>query len=68
MGLKISSNLHKIQTGYIFHYTLIIMIGATLFFGLRELWLIFEFVIDYRFFIIICITLYFFVDYVENKN
>ena len=34
--LKISYNLHKMQTGYIFHSTLAILIGSALFFSLRE--------------------------------
>ena len=67
IALKIGSNIHKMQTGYIFHYTLIILIGATLFFGLRELWLIFEFFIDYRLFIIIFMLNFYIVNYIENN-
>ena len=68
IALKIGSNIHKMQTGYIFHYTLIILIGAILFLGLREVWLIFEFFIDYRLFIIIFMLSFFIVNYVENNN
>jgi NADH-ubiquinone oxidoreductase chain 5 len=68
IALKIGSNIHKMQTGYIFHYTLIILIGATLFLGLREVWLIFEFFMDYRLFIIIFMLSFFVVNYVENNN
>ena len=68
VALKIGSNIHKMQTGYIFHYTLVILIGATLFFGLREVWLVFEFFIDYRLFIIIFMLSFFMVHPVENKS
>jgi NADH:ubiquinone oxidoreductase subunit 5 (subunit L)/multisubunit Na+/H+ antiporter MnhA subunit len=68
IALKVSSNLHKMQTGYIFHYALIILVGAALFFGLREVWVTFEFFIDYRLFILMIMLSFFIVNYVENKN
>jgi hypothetical protein len=43
-------------------------IGATLFFGLREIWLVFEFFMDYRLFIMVFMLSFFIVNYVENKN
>jgi hypothetical protein len=66
--LRISSNLHKMQTGYIFHSTLIILIGATLFFSLREVWFVYEFLIDYRFFIIMFLLSLFLLNFIDNKN
>ena len=39
IALNIGSNTYKMQSGDIYHYTLIILIGITLFFGLREVWL-----------------------------
>ena len=68
VALKIASNTHKMQTGYIFHYTLILLIGATLFLGLREVWLIFEFFTDYRLFILTFMLSFFIVNYVESNN
>jgi NADH-ubiquinone oxidoreductase chain 5 len=42
-AIIVGSSLHNMQTGYIYHYTLSILIGSTLLFGLRQLWLIFGF-------------------------
>lgn len=66
--LKISSNVHNMQTGYIFHSTLIILIGVTLFLSLREVWCVFEFFIDYRFFILMIMLSLFLFNSVDNKN
>jgi NADH:ubiquinone oxidoreductase subunit 5 (subunit L)/multisubunit Na+/H+ antiporter MnhA subunit len=66
-ALKVGSNLHKMQTGFIYHYTLIILIGATLIFSIRQFWLIFGFFVDYRCFILIFILLFFVVNSVEKK-
>lgn len=35
-ALKVSAGLHKMQTGFIYHYTFIILIGITFLFGFRE--------------------------------
>ena len=37
VALKLGSGVHKIQTGYIYHYNLLILIGATVLFGYRQL-------------------------------
>lgn len=66
--LKISSNVHNMQTGYIFHSTLMILIGVTLFLSLREVWCVFEFFIDYRFFILMIMLSLFLFNSVDNKN
>ena len=66
VSLKISSNLHKMQSGYIYHYSLIILIGVTFLFGLREIWLIFGYFIDYRIYFILFILTFFLINF-ENK-
>jgi NADH-ubiquinone oxidoreductase chain 5 len=58
--LNVASNLHKMQTGYVYHYTLAILIGAAGFLGLRQLWLVFGLFFDYRIFIIIFVLFFFF--------
>ena len=58
-ALRISSNLHKMQTGIIYHYTLIILIGITSIFVLNNAWLILGFLIDFRLFILLFILLFF---------
>jgi len=57
-ALKIGSNLHKMQTGFIYHYTLIILIGATIIFSIRYFWLIFGFFVDYRLFVLIFVLFF----------
>jgi len=66
--LKVGSSLHKMQTGFIYHYTLVILIGLTILFGLRQSWLFFGFVMDYRLFIIIFILVFFLVNSIKNNE
>lgn len=69
LALQIGSLLHRMQTGFIYHYTLIILVGATTLFGLREIWLMLEFFIDYRLFIVITILSFFLINFVTlNKK
>lgn len=59
LALKVGNNLHKMQSGNIYHYTLIILVGITLLFGLRQLWLVFGLFIDYRIFILVLMASFF---------
>ena len=65
---KVSSNLHKMQTGFIFHSTLVVLTGATLFLSLREVWCVYKFFIDYRFFILVVLLSLFLLHFIDNKN
>lgn len=56
---------YKLQTGFIYHYTLIMLIGSTLFLGLRKFFIIFYSHIDYR---IILISFIFTLFYSKNEN
>ena len=67
IALKISSNLHRMQTGFIYHYTLFILLGATFIFSIRQFWLIFGFFVDYRLFILIFILFFFILNLNEKK-
>jgi NADH-ubiquinone oxidoreductase chain 5 len=66
-ALKIGFNLHKMQTGFIYHYTLIILLGITLLCIIRQFWLTFGFFIDYRLFILIFILFFFVVNLIEKR-
>jgi NADH-ubiquinone oxidoreductase chain 5 len=66
-ALKIGSNLHKMQTGFIYHYTLLILVGATLFFSIRQLLLVLGLFVDFRCFILIFILFFFIANLVEKK-
>jgi hypothetical protein len=65
--LKISSGIHKLQTGYLYHYNLLLLIGITSLFGIRQLWVFLGcyYFIDYRLFAIFFILLIFLMD---NNN
>ena len=68
VSLKIGSNIHKLQTGFIYHYTLIILIGITLLFGLRQIWLLLDFFIDLRLFILIFVLTFFITTSLKKFN
>lgn len=59
---KISLSIDKLQTGYIYHYTSLILIAASLFFCFKETLYIFEFFLDYRLFIIGIVLSFFLID------
>ena len=41
--------LNKLQSGFIYHYTFLILIGSTFMLGIRQFWIIFGIYFDYRF-------------------
>ena len=52
-AISIKSNyLVKLQSSYIYHYTLIILIGSTFVLGIRQFWLLFGEFSDVRVFFI----------------
>lgn len=58
VALNIGNNLHKLQTGYLYHYTLLILIGITSLVGIRQIWLLYEFFVDYRLLLLIFILIF----------
>ena len=48
--------LHKYQTGSLYHYTLIILTSVTLMLCLRKLWVVFEYILDYRELVLMIVT------------
>jgi len=67
MILKKSLNLYKLQTGYLYHYTFIILIGSTLLLGSRQFWLIFGHFADYRVIVIFFLSSFFIIN-MKYKN
>jgi NADH:ubiquinone oxidoreductase subunit 5 (subunit L)/multisubunit Na+/H+ antiporter MnhA subunit len=59
---KKALNIYKLQTGYLYHYTFIILIGSTLLLGGRQFWLIFGNILDYRIVIIFFISSFFIIN------
>lgn len=66
LGLSIGNGLHKMQSGFIYHYTIIILICITFLLELKQLWVAFGWFLDYRLFILIFILLFCFKSF-ENS-
>lgn len=64
---KIASNIHKMQSGYLYHFTFSILIGITSLLLLRKTWLLFNYSIDYRIFILFFIGYYLLLNFKEKK-
>ena len=56
---RLASNLYKMQTGYLYHYTFSILISLTTLLGLRYLWLTFELGLDYKLIFIYFVTIFY---------
>jgi NADH-ubiquinone oxidoreductase chain 5 len=59
VSLKIAHQLHKAQTGSLYHYTLTMLTVIAAVLCLKHLWGVFEYVLDYRLFILAIVTLFF---------
>jgi len=53
---KKANYLHKLQSGFLYHYTFLILIGTTVLLGIRQFWLIVGNYTDYRVFIIFLLS------------
>ena len=67
-ALKVGSSVHKMQTGFIYHYTLTILIGFTFLLGILYLWEFLGFILDYRLFVLIFVQMFFIVNLLETKK
>lgn len=67
-ALKVGGTVHKMQTGFIYHYTLVILIGVTILFGIRQFWLTFGFFMDFRLFILVFVQLFFIINILKDKK
>jgi NADH-ubiquinone oxidoreductase chain 5 len=56
---NVAHKLHKAQTGSLYHYTVSILAIVTLILGMRQIWLLFEYDIDYRALMLLFISLFF---------
>ena len=59
---KKSLNITKLQSGYIYHYTLLILLGSTLILSFRQFWFFFSGVIDPKSFFIFLIMSFFLIN------
>jgi NADH-ubiquinone oxidoreductase chain 5 len=65
--LNVGSKIHKLNSGFLYHYMLIILIAVTVLIGFRELFIVLEFFADYRIIVLIFISTFFILNYVELK-
>ena len=63
-ALKAAYQIHKSQTGSLYHYTLIVLTSLALLLCFRQVWLILDYNLDYRNIFILFIALFF----VKNSN
>ena len=56
--------LYKLQTGYLYHYTFLILIGLTFLLGLRQFWVLLGNYTDFKIFILLFVLSFFLL----NKN
>ena len=56
---NVAYKLHKAQTGSLYHYALTILAIFTFILGMRQIWLIFEYFVDYRLFVLLLISVFF---------
>jgi NADH-ubiquinone oxidoreductase chain 5 len=59
VALRVGNSLHRMQSGNIYHYALIILVGITFLFGLRQLWLVFGLFVDHRVFMLVLMSSFF---------
>ena len=64
--LKGSSVLSKLQTGYLYHITLIMLIGSTVLIGIRQFWLLVGDFVDFRLLVIVFVICFFLIF--DNTN
>lgn len=53
----------KLQTNYLYHSTLLLLIGSTLLLGIRQLWLLFGCFVDFRLFVIFPVLGFFLISF-----
>ena len=59
VAVKTAHQLHKAQTGSLYHYTLVILATLALMLCLREIWVVFGYTLDYRGLVLIVVTAFF---------
>ena len=59
VATKVANQLHRAQTGSIYHYMLIILTAIALILCLHKLWVVFSYDIDYRSLLVLAVTLFF---------
>lgn len=64
---KIAFNIHKMQSGYLYHFTFSILVSITSLLLIRKMWLLFNYSIDYKIFVLFFISFFFLISFKEKK-
>lgn len=71
-ALSVGSSLHRLQTGSIYHLTLTILVGITMLFSLRQLFLIISITdiywLDYKLVVLVFSSFLFLINYSSNTE
>ena len=65
---KTAKNISSSQTGYIYHYSLIMLVSCSVMLGVRELCILFGDCIDYRVFVLFAINSFFLINFSDDKK
>ena len=67
---KKASYVSKLQTGYLYHYTFLMLTGLTLALGMRQFWVTTSSFVDFRLFILFFVLSFFFskTDYNQSSS
>lgn len=57
---KKASNISKLQTGYLYHYTFLMLTGLTLILGIRQFWLLLGNYVDFKIFLLFFVLSFFY--------
>jgi NADH-ubiquinone oxidoreductase chain 5 len=66
LALNVGNQIHKMNSGFIYHYMLVILIAITSLIGIRELIYVFELVFDLRLVFVFFILTFYILNYNEN--
>jgi NADH-ubiquinone oxidoreductase chain 5 len=57
---KKASHISKLQTGYLYHYTFLMLTGLTLILGIRQFWVIMGGCVDFKIFLLFFVLSFFY--------
>lgn len=70
LAVLVGSSIHRLQTGYIYHLTVTILVGITTLFSVRQFFLLVSTIdgywLDYKLFVLVFVSILFLVSYTEN--
>ena len=56
---NVSNTVHKLHSGHLYHSNLIILMGASAFFCLREFYVSYQFLMDYRLIVLVVVLIFY---------